>query len=296
MKKPLFTGSSVAIVTPFKGEDVDFDKLGELLDMQVAAGTSAIIICGTTGESSTLSIEEHLSTIEFAAKKIAGRIPVIAGTGSNDTACALSMSKHAEESGADGLLIVTPYYNKTSPHGLIKHYNYIADRVNIPIILYNVPSRTGMHFTASIYAELAKHPNILGVKEASGDIGLVAQTRALCPEDFYIWSGNDENTVPLMSLGALGVISVAANIIPQEMATLCKLCLEGSFKEAAALQIKYLDLILKLFIEVNPVPVKTAMNLMGMEVGALRLPLCDMTPEHTETLKKAMLNAGLTLK
>ena len=294
MKKPLFTGSAVAIVTPFRDNDlIDFDKLGELIDNQVENGTSAIIICGTTGEASTLSTPEHLAAIEFAVKKTDGRVPVIAGTGSNHTPHALEMSKSAEESGADGLLIVTPYYNKTSPHGLVAHYNYIADRVNIPIVLYNVPSRTGMSFTAPMYAELAKHPNVIGVKEASGNFSLLSETMALCPDDFYVWSGNDDVVVPLMSMGGLGVISVAANIIPHDMAEMCRLCLAGDFKKASELQLGRLDLINALFMEVNPVPIKAAMNLMGMRVGHLRMPLCDMTPEHTEKLKRVLKKAGL---
>ncbi|MCL2082978.1 MAG: 4-hydroxy-tetrahydrodipicolinate synthase [Oscillospiraceae bacterium] len=294
MKEPLFTGSAVAIVTPFRNDDlVDYDKLGELIDYQIDNGTSAIIICGTTGEASTLTTPEHLCAIEFAVKRTGKRVPVIAGTGSNNTSHAVEMSKYAEESGADGLLIVTPYYNKTSPHGLLAHYKYIADRVGIPIILYNVPSRTGMSFTASAYAELANHPNIIGVKEASGDFNLLAEAKAVCPDDFYIWSGNDDTVVRLISMGGIGVISVAANIIPGEMAKMCRLCLEGDFKKSEEIQEKYLDLINALFIEVNPVPVKTAMNLMGMNVGHFRMPLCDMTHEHTERLKKELGNAGL---
>ena len=295
MRNPVFTGSGVAIVTPFQGGFVDYDKLGELIDFQIENGTSAIIICGTTGEASTLSTPEHLSTIEYAVRKVAGRVPVIAGTGSNDTPHALEMSQSAETSGADALLIVTPYYNKTTQHGLVKHYEYIADRVNIPIILYNVPSRTGMCFTAETYAELAKHPNIAGVKEASGNFSLALQTRTLCPDDFYIWSGNDQETVPLMSLGAKGVISVAANVIPREMADMCALYAAGKTDEAAALQIKYSNLCDSLFIEVNPVPVKTALNLMGRDVGPLRMPLCDMTPAHTEALRRSLLAAGIEL-
>ena len=296
MKNPLFTGSCVAIVTPFKDGGADTEALGRLIEDQIEAGTSAIVICGTTGEASTMPTEEHLAVVDYAVKKVGGRIPVIAGTGSNDTLHALEMSRAAEKSGVDGLLIVNPYYNKTSPHGLISHYRYLADRVSTPIILYNVPSRTHMSFTAAQYAELAKHPNIIGVKEASGDFGLLAKARAACPEDFYFWSGNDDIVVPLMSMGGLGVISVAANIIPREMADLCRACLDGDFQKAAGIQLRYLDLINKLFIEVNPVPVKTALNLMGMEAGRLRMPLFDMAPENVEVLKKAMINAGLKLK
>ncbi len=296
MKTPVFTGSGVALVTPFTDDFVDFDRLGQLIDYHVEQGTDALIVCGTTGEASTQTIPEHLATVEFCIKKAAGRIPVIAGTGSNDTAHAVMMSQNAEKSGADALLLVTPYYNKTTQKGLIRHFTYIADRVNIPIILYNVPSRTGMGFTAATYQELAKHPNINGVKEASGDFSLIAQTRSICPEDFYIWSGNDDQTVAMMSLGAKGVISVAANVVPAEMAKMTHLALEGNFAEAARLQLSLYDLMKALFIEVNPVPVKTAMNLLGWDVGMLRMPLCDMTEQNLQTLKQALKRAGLQLK
>ncbi len=293
MKKPVFTGSAVALVTPFKDDFVDFDKLGQLIEFQIENGTSALVICGTTGEASTQSIPEHLATIEYAVKRTAGRIPVIAGTGSNDTAHAVMMSQNAEKSGADALLLVTPYYNKTTQHGLVKHFQYVADRVNIPMILYNVPSRTGLAFTANTYKELSAHPNIVGVKEASGNITLVCETRANCPEDFFIWSGNDDQVVPLMSLGALGVISVAANIIPRQMADMTQFYLKGDVKAAAELQIHYFNLINSLFVEVNPVPVKTAMNLLGWNVGSLRMPLADMLPANLEKLKSALAEAGL---
>lgn len=296
MKKPVFTGSAVAIVTPFTEDFIDFDKLGELVDYQIDNGTSAIVVCGTTGEASTQSIPEHLATVEYVIKKAAGRVQVIAGTGSNDTSHALMMSQNAEKSGADALLLVTPYYNKTTQHGLVKHFTYVADRVNIPIILYNVPSRTGMSFTAETYRELSKHPNINGVKEASGNFTLACHTRAICPEDFYVWSGNDDQVVPLMSLGALGVISVAANVIPRQMADMTEAYLNGDVKTALAIQAKYFDLCDKLFVEVNPVPVKTAMNLLGWNVGQLRMPLTDMLPANVDKLRKALTDAGLTVK
>ena len=293
MKNPVFTGSGVAIVTPFTDDFINFDKLGELIEFQIENGTDAIIICGTTGEASTQSIPEHLAAVEYAIKKVNGRVPVIAGTGSNDTAHAAMMSTNAEKSGADALLLVTPYYNKTSQQGLIRHFTYVADRVNIPIILYNVPSRTGMSIAADTYRTLANHPNINGVKEASGDFTHIAKTRSLCPEDFYIWSGNDEHTVPLMSLGGKGVISVAANIIPREMATMTKHALNGDFKAAGEMQIRLLALINALFTDVNPIPVKTAMNLMGLGVGHLRMPLTEMSHAQTDALKNAMKDAGL---
>ncbi|MDR1736557.1 MAG: 4-hydroxy-tetrahydrodipicolinate synthase [Oscillospiraceae bacterium] len=293
MKSPVFTGSATALVTPFKASGVNFDKLGELIEYQIENGTSALVINGTTGEASTQSIPEHLAVIEYAVRRVNGRIPVIAGTGSNDTADAITMSRSAEESGADALLIVNPYYNKTTQRGLVAHYTAIADSVNVPIILYNVPSRTNMSFVAGTYRELSAHKNIVGVKEASDDITLVAKTRAVCPPDFYIWSGDDAKTVPMMSLGALGVISVASNIIPREMAEITAFYLSGKTKEAADLQIKYNDLFDKLFIEVNPVPVKAAMNILGLDVGPLRMPLVELAPENREKLISAMKSVGL---
>lgn len=293
MKTPVFTGSSVAIVTPFKDGKVNYPKLAELIEMQIAAGTSAITICGTTGESSTQTLEEHIDTVDFCVKQVNGRIKVIAGAGSNDTEAAVMISQAAEKSGADALLIVTPYYNKATQRGLVKHYNYIADRVNTPIILYNVPGRTGVSFTVDTYKELAKHPNINGIKEASGNFNLLAKTIVECGDELNIWSGNDDEVVPMMSIGAKGVISVAANIVPEAVAKMTKACLEGDFRTGADIQLKYLDLITKLFIEVNPIPIKTAMNLMGMDVGELRLPLCDMEPSNLEKLKTALSNSGL---
>ncbi|MDR0916806.1 MAG: 4-hydroxy-tetrahydrodipicolinate synthase [Oscillospiraceae bacterium] len=293
MKTPVFIGSSVAIVTPFTDNGVDYPKLAELIDEQLAAGTAAITICGTTGESSTQSLEEHMVTVDFAVKHVNKRVKVVAGTGSNDTEAALLLSQAAEKSGVDALLLVTPYYNKTTQRGLITHYTYIADRVNTPMILYNVPSRTGLSFTAETYRELAKHPNINGVKEASGKFDLIASTLATCGDDFNIWSGNDSEVVPMMSLGAKGVISVAANIIPREMAAMTDACLKGDFKLGSELQLRYFDLIDRLFVEVNPIPIKTAMNLMGKNVGKLRLPLVDMDPKNLELLKVSMRNVGL---
>jgi len=293
MKIPVFEGSSVAIVTPFRDGKVDYRRLGELIDMQIAGGTAAITICGTTGESSTQSLEEHTATVDFCVKHVNSRVKVIAGTGSNDTQAALFLSQEAERSGADAVLMVTPYYNKTTQRGLIKHFSFVADRINIPMIFYNVPSRTGMSFTTETYLELSKHPNINGVKEASGDFKLIAATLASCGDDFFVWSGNDEDVVPMMSIGAKGVVTVLGNIVPEAVAEMTRLCLEGDFKSAAVLQLKYLDLIRKLFIEVNPIPIKAAMNLMGMDVGEPRMPLCDMAPENLEKLKKSMAAVGL---
>jgi len=293
MKTPIFTGSSVAIVTPFRNGKVDYKKLGELIDFQIAEGTAAITINGTTGECSTMTLEESTATIDFCIKHVNSRIKVIAGTGSNDTQSALFLSQSAEKSGADALMMVSPYYNKTSQRGLVKHFTFIADRVNIPIIVYNVPARTGMTFTADTYIELSKHPQILGAKEASGDFKLIATTLAACGDDFFFWSGNDEDIVPMMSLGAIGVISVLANVVPGVVAEMTRFCLDGNFKKGAELQLKYFDLVNKLFIETSPMPVKAALNLMGKDVGEPRMPLCDLEPGNLEKLKNAMKAVGL---
>jgi 4-hydroxy-tetrahydrodipicolinate synthase len=293
MKVPVFTGSSVAIVTPFRNGRIDFEKLAELIDFQIEGGTSAITICGTTGESSTMSMEEHIEAVDFCVKHVNGRVKVIAGSGSNDTMAALELSHEAEKSKADALLMVTPYYNKATQRGLIKHYTYIADRVSLPIILYNVPTRTGVTFTTDTYRELSKHPNINGVKEASGNFALLASTIAACGDELNFWSGNDNEVVPMMSLGAKGVISVVANILPRLMAEMTKACLEGDFAKGASMQLRYLELMDRLFIEVNPIPIKAAMNLLGMDVGEPRLPLCDMEPANLEKLKAAMRNINL---
>jgi 4-hydroxy-tetrahydrodipicolinate synthase len=295
MKEPIFTGANVAIVTPFTENGINLPKLGELIEFQIQNGINAITICGTTGESSTLTHEEHCQAIEYCVKKVAGRVPVIAGTGSNDTEYALCLSKYAEEVGVNGLLMTTPYYNKTSQYGLVKSFTYLADRLNTPIILYNVPSRTGIGFKAETYLELSKHPMINGIKEASGDFSLIANTLSLCGDELNIWSGNDDNTVAMMALGAKGVISVAANIIPGAVAKMCRLFFEGKVRESAAMQIELFELMNALFIEVNPIPVKTAVALMGMDNGLMRLPLCEMQPKNVEILKKAMVNAGIKL-
>lgn len=294
MKSPVFTGANVAIITPFdENGKIDFDRFGKLVDFQIDGGINAITVCGTTGESATLSHEEHCQLIEYCVKKVNRRVPVIAGTGSNDTSYALELSKFAEDVGVDGLLMVTPYYNKTTQRGLIKHYTYVADRVKTPIILYNVPSRTGVSFTADTYLELSKHPNINGVKEASGNFTLIANTLSLCGDDWYMWSGNDDQTVPMLSLGAKGVISVAANILPGVVSKMCSLYFEGKTEESKKIQLEYFDLMDKLFIEVNPIPIKTAMQLMGMDNGKLRMPLYEMAPNNVEILKDAMQKMGI---
>ncbi len=293
MKTPVFTGANVAIVTPLNENGVDFEKFGELIDFQINNGINAITVCGTTGESATLSHEEHCEVIEYSVKKVAGRVPVIAGTGSNDTAFALELCKFAESVGVDGLLMVTPYYNKTTQRGLVNHYTYVADRVNTPIILYNVPSRTGISFKADTYAELSKHENINGIKEASGDFSLIAETLSKCGDNMFIWSGNDDQVVPLMSLGAKGVISVVANILPDVVAKMCKSCFEGDFQTAAKLQLDYFDVTDALFCEVNPIPVKTALKLMGMDNGYLRMPLYEMAPANVDRLRASLNKVGI---
>ena len=294
MREPVFTGACSAIITPFdESGAVNYDLFGRIIDEQIQRGVDAICVCGTTGECSTLTIREHIAVVEYCVKHVNHRVKVIAGAGSNDTSAAVYLSQHAEDSGADALLHVTPYYNKASQTGLIKHYEYIADRTELPVILYNVPSRTGVSFTAETYQVLSQHPHINGVKEASGNFSLLAHTKAICGDDFYIWSGNDDQVVPMMSLGAKGVISVVANIAPEIMVQMTHLCLEYRFQEAAQLQLKYMDFIDALFLEVNPIPIKAAMNLAGYGVGSLRLPLCDMTDGPLETLRQSMLKLGL---
>ena len=289
MKNPIFTGAGVAIITPFTADGKVNEKvLDEIIEYQISHSTDAIVICGTTGESATLDHNEHTQAIKVAVDVTAGRIPVIAGTGSNDTAYALKLSNDAEKLGVDGLLMVTPYYNKASQEGLIKHFNYVADRVSTPIILYNVPSRTGCEIKPETYAELAKHKMIYAAKEATGNLSSIAKTISLVPEDFAIYSGNDDQITPIMSLGGKGVISVLSNILPQVAHDIAQTALDGDFKKSAELQLKYLELCNAMFMDVNPIPVKAAMRLMGIDVGPLRLPLCDMTPANTEKLKSVL--------
>ena len=294
MKTPLFTGSSVAIVTPMHADgSVNYEKLSQLIELQIQGGTSAITICGTTGESATLKDPEHIAVIAHCVKAVAGRIKVIAGTGSNETNHAVYLSQEAQKAGADGLLLVTPYYNKCSPKGLVRHYMTVADSVQIPAIVYNDPSRTGVSMGVGIYRQLSEHPLINGVKEAAGNTELVLRTMAACGDDFNIWSGNDTQIVPLMAMGCKGVISVLANICPSATAELAGACLQGDYQKAAAMQILYMELIDALFCEVNPIPVKTALNLMGMEVGPLRMPLCEMEDAAKARLSAAMEKIGL---
>ncbi|SHH23422.1 4-hydroxy-tetrahydrodipicolinate synthase [Caloranaerobacter azorensis DSM 13643] len=290
----LFTGSGVALVTPYKNGQIDFDKLGELIEWHIDNNTDAIIICGTTGEASTMTDEEKKQTIKFTVEKVNKRIPVIAGTGSNNTKHAIELSVYAESIGADGLLIVTPYYNKTTQKGLIEHYLAIANEVNIPIIVYNVPGRTGLNIKPNTVAKLSEHPNIKAIKEASGNISQVAEIARLCPEDFYIYSGNDDMVVPLLSLGGKGVISVVANILPKDTHNMVMYYLNGDIDNARKIQLKMKGLIDALFIETNPIPIKTAMNLLGMDVGELRLPLTTMSEDNLQRLIREMEDYGLS--
>lgn len=293
MKKLPFTGSGVALVTPFNADGTpNYEKLDEILEMHVANKTDAIIICGTTGEASTMPDDEHLEVIKHTVETIAGRIPVIAGTGSNDTLHAVEFSAEAEKYGCDGVLCVTPYYNKATQKGLIAHYEAIANAIKIPVILYNVPSRTGVSISVETLKELAKIDNIVAIKEASGNISYAMKVRREVPE-LYMYSGNDDMIVPLMSIGAKGVISVVANILPEETHNICEYYLKGETDKSIALQLEMLDLINNLFIEVNPIPVKTAMNVLGYEVGHLKLPLCDMEEKNLEILKKSLMEYGV---
>ena len=280
----IFKGSGVAIVTPFTDEGVNYLKLKELIEWHILEGTDAIVVCGTTGEATTMTDDEKKEVIKFTVDTVNKRIPVIAGTGSNNTKHSIKMSKYAESIGIDALLVITPYYNKTSDLGLIKHFKAINDEVKTPIILYNVPGRTGMNITPNQLKELSALSNVQAIKEASGNISQIVQMRALCGNDIDIYSGNDDQVIPIMSIGGLGVISVAANIIPNTMHKLCKSYLDGNVTEALNLQLEALELINMLFIETNPIPVKVALNLMAKDVGPLRLPLCEMESANENKL------------
>ena len=293
-KKRIFTGAGVAIVTPMNADgSVNYEAMGQLIEQQVTGGTDAIIVCGTTGESSTLTDEEHRRVIQFTVAQVNHRIPVVAGTGSNDTAYCLELSQEAEKMGVDGLLLVTPYYNKCSQKGLIRHYLTVADAVNLPMILYSVASRTGVNILPETLKELSKHPNIVAVKEASGNIRQVAKIRHLCGDDLDVYSGNDDQIVPLLSLGGIGVISVLSNLMPKEAHDICQLYFDGKVQESAALQLKLLDLINNLFSDVNPIPVKEALNMMGFPAGPCRMPLCEMDDGPREKLRASMAALGL---
>jgi 4-hydroxy-tetrahydrodipicolinate synthase len=294
MKKiPVFQGACTAIVTPFRDSGIDYARLEKNLEAQYEGDTAAILVCGTTGENATLSQDEHNELVRCTVNACRGKMKVIVGIGGNNTAAALKKAENAAAVGADALLMVTPYYNKTSQKGLIEHFRYVADRVELPLILYNVPSRTGIGITAESYRALAEHPNVNGVKEASGDFSLIARTRALCGEGLIQWSGNDDNTVPMMALGAQGVISVAGNIVPGVISKLCSLCLGNDFAGATELYCKYAALFSALFIETNPMPVKAAMQLLEQDSGLLRLPLTQISEEHLGALRKTMHEVGL---
>lgn len=289
----LFEGSGVALVTPFINGEVNYKKLEELIEWHIQNKTDAIIICGTTGESATMTDAERKEVIKFTVDKVANRIPVIAGSGSNNTAYSIELSKYCQKVGADGLLIVTPYYNKTTQDGLLEHYKAIANSVDLPIILYNVPGRTGVNIKPETVKKLSEIKNIIAIKEASGNISQVAEIARLCGEEFSIYSGNDDMIVPILSLGGSGVISVVANILPKETHDIVEKYLSGEVKEAKNLQLSMNELINSLFIEVNPMPVKAAMNLMGMDVGKLRLPLTDISQQSLEILSNNMKKYGI---
>ena len=293
VKTPLFKGSCTALITPLNESGIDYERLKKNIDLQYENGTAAVVICGTTGENAVQNQAEHDELVRVAVNHTAGRVKVIAGIGSNDTLHALHNAQNAKAVGADGVLMVTPYYNKSTQKGLVEHFTYVADRVEIPLILYNVPSRTGIGIGAETYKTLSAHPNINGVKEASGDFSLIGKTIALCGNDLFLWSGNDDNTVPMMAMGALGVISVASNLVPGVLSKLCALCLEGDCAAAAALYRKYAALFSTLFIETNPIPVKTAMRLCGLDSGLMRLPLTDMSEEHLSILQSCLREISL---
>lgn len=288
MKEVLFTGCGTALVTPFRDGALNIPAFQRLIDRQLQGGADALIVCGTTGEAATMTPAERAEAIACCVDRAGGRVPVIAGAGANDTAAARENALAAERLGADGLLIVTPYYNKATQQGLLRHYRTLADSVSTPIILYNVPSRTGVNILPETCAELAQHPNIVGLKEAKGDLNQLQRTRNLCPADFSIWSGNDDETAAVCMLGGVGVISVVANVLPAEMHRLTALCLANDFAAAGKLQLRLKPLCDALFCEVNPIPVKTALNLMGLEAGDLRLPLCLPSAASVERLKLAL--------
>lgn len=294
MKNTIFTGAGVALVTPFSADgSVDYTVFASLIEEQIAAGTDALIIAGTTGESSTLTEEEHVEVLRFAIRQTNHRVPVIAGTGSNDTSFCISLSQEAESLGADALLLVTPYYNKATQKGLYIHYKAIAESVHIPVILYNVPSRTGVNIDVETVAKLAEIPNIVAIKEASGNISYLAKLMARCGDCIDVYSGNDDQIVPMMSLGAKGVISVLSNVAPRETHEMTMAALQGDYATAAKLQLSYYELISALFCEVNPIPVKEALNMMGKQVGECRLPLCAMEDNNREKLRAALQAKGL---
>lgn len=293
MKRIIFKGCGTAIVTPFTDSGVNFEEFGKLIEFQIQNGADSIIVCGTTGESSTMSLEEKKETIKFAVEKVAKRVPVVAGTGSNCTKSAIELSKYAESIGADGLLLVTPYYNKTTQEGLIAHYTAIANSTTLPIILYNVPSRTGLNILPKTCLELSKIDNIVAIKEASGNISQVAEIANLCKDNLNIYSGNDDQILPILSLGGIGVISVLSNVIPNDVHKMIYEFFDGNIPNATSMQLSCLKLISALFCEVNPIPVKAALNMIGFNVGIPRLPLVEMSSQGKEVLSLALKDYGI---
>lgn len=293
MKKQIFNGCGTAIVTPFNENGVDFESYGKLIDYQIENGVSAIIACGTTGEAATMTSEEKTAVISYTVEKVAKRVPVIVGTGSNNTEAAIAASKEAEALGADGLLVVTPYYNKCTQAGLVKHYTKIANSTNLPIIVYSVKSRTGVNIEPKTAYELSKVSNIVAIKEASGDLSQIVKIKALCGDNLDIYSGNDDQVAAIYAVGGIGVISVLSNVLPKETSTMCKLFSEDNFKEGSKMQLKYIELISSLFCEVNPIPVKYALSQIGYNVGTPRLPLTEITEEGKEKVNKALKNLNI---
>ena len=293
MKKPIFRGAGVAIITPYTESGINFPELGRIIEDQIKNHTDAIIIAGTTGESATMTVEEHKEAIRFTVEQVKGRVPVIAGTGSNETRIAVEFTQFAGKVGADAALVVTPYYNKCTQTGLVAHYTRIADSADIPLVLYDVPSRTGVSIKAETYAKLARHPRIAAVKEANGDLSAILRLRAACGDEIVLYSGNDDQIVPILSLGGQGVISVLSNVAPQATHDICQLYFDGKVQESARLQIEYADLIDALFCEVNPIPVKVAMRKLGWAAGPLRMPLSEMEPANEAKLEQALRAHGL---
>jgi len=296
MKKVIFKGCGTAIITPFTKDGVNFEEFRKMIEFQIREGADSIIVCGTTGESSTMTMDEKKETIKFAIDVAKKRIPIIAGTGSNCTQSAIEMSKYAETVGADAVLLVTPYYNKTTQAGLVAHYKAIAESIKIPVVLYNVPSRTGLNIQPKTCLELSKIENIVAIKEASGNLSQIAEIANLCGENLTIYSGNDDQVLPILSLGGLGVISVLSNIVPRDVHNMVQYYFDGDTKKATEIQLKSLKLTNALFSEVNPIPVKAACNMIGFNAGIPRLPLIEMSKEGKEILKQEMINYGLKIQ
>jgi len=293
LAKPIFTGAATALVTPFKDGKIDYPSFEKLIESQISAGIDALVVCGTTGESATLNDTEHKESVRFVIDQVNGRVPVIAGTGSNDTAYSIQLTKHACRDGADAVLLVTPYYNKATQAGLIKSFSAVADASEKPVILYNVPSRTGVNIKPETYYELSKHGNIAAVKEANGDISSIAQTMEMCSDSIDLYSGNDDQIVPILSLGGIGVISVLSNVVPKVTHDICEEFFKGNVARSRQLQLEYLELINALFCEVNPIPVKAALHMMGMIPEEIRLPLCAPEAKSAERIRNALKAKGL---